>query len=211
MNPTLARLLFLAAAFAAYPAAPTAAQNLSTRSPFMPEGGPAAGAPTDNAPLELRGIVATKDGYLFGIYDPAKKQSTWARLNEPGSSFTLRSHDVANETVTVDYQGRSMTLALKTAKVESSGPVPNPAFANLPRPVNQPPAVLNPSAADEARRLEGVAAEVRRRRMLRQAASQQSGAPGVQPPAGMPPPGAVPIVPGARPGTQPQVGVPQPK
>ncbi|PTY08826.1 hypothetical protein DB347_04445 [Opitutaceae bacterium EW11] len=187
------------AALAAYPLLPASAQTLSTRSPFMPEGAAAAGVPTDNAPLELRGIVATKDGYLFGLFDPSKKQSTWARLNEPGANFVVRSHDVANETVNVEYQGRTLTLALKTAKVESMGVLPNPALANMPRPPNQPTAILNPSAADEARRLEGVAAEVRRRRMLRQAAAQQPGGPAVAP-------GPVAV-----PGQHQPGGVPQPK
>lgn len=179
------------------------AEPPSSRSPFMPEGGGSAtAAPTENAPLELRGIVSTKGGYLFGLYDPTKRQSLWVRQNEPGAEFTVRSHDVSSDTVTVDYQGRTLTLALKSAKVESLGPVPNPSMANMPRPPmqNQPQMGMTPSAADEARRLEGVAAEVRRRRMLRQAAQsnqlqqiqqqqQQQG----QPPMPGPQPGAQPL------------------
>jgi hypothetical protein len=171
----------------------------SSHSPFMPEGGVAVATPTENAPLELRGIVATKNGYMFGIFDPTKRQSFWVRPNEQGSDFVVRNHDVQNDTVTVDYQGRSLTLAMKAAKVESMGPVPSPVIANVQRPAgpNQPPVALNPTPADEARRLEGVAAEVRRRRMLRQAAAQQGSTPGVIQPSVQPP------------ATAP--GVPQPK
>lgn len=160
-------------------------------SPFMPEGGAVVAAPTENAPLELRGIVATKSGYMFGIFDPTKRQSFWVRPNEQGSDFVIRNHDVQNETVTVNYQGRSLTLAMKAAKVESMGPVPSPLVANMQRPAgpNQPPVALNPTPADEARRLEGVAAEVRRRRMLRQAAAQGGAIPqpGVIQPSVQPP------------------------
>jgi hypothetical protein len=173
------------------------AQNVTSRSPFMPEGGAAPGAvPTENNPLELRGIVATKNGYLYGIFDPTKRQSYWVRANESGAEFVVRGHDIQNETVSVDFQGRSMTLALKAAKVESLGPVPNPAIANVQNPAavsrvppNMPPVALNPTPADEARRLESVAAEVRRRRMLRQAASQQGAQPTTVQPVPMPPQG----------------------
>lgn len=180
----------------------TGAQTLTSRSPFMPEGTPAAPvAPTENAPLELRGIVSTKAGYLYGIFDPTKRQSVWVRKDEPGADFSVRAHDEANDTVTVEYQGRTMTLGLKAAKVESMGPVPNPAQMMVQRP-NQPqpnmppmpvPPPANASAADEARRLEGVAAEVRRRRMLRQAAAQAGQPPQSQAPQPQPQPGAQPL------------------
>jgi hypothetical protein len=177
-------------------------QELADRSPFLPEGGTVAAAPTENAPLELRGIVETSGGYLYGIFDPGKRQSSWVRLND-GGDFAVRSHDVQNDTITVEYQGRSLTLALKAAKVESIGPAPNPVQVNAPRPgFPGGPVVINPTPADEARRLEGVAAEVRRRRMLRQAAAQQA-AQG-QPPA-IVQPGPQPVQPG------PQAGAPQPR
>lgn len=149
--------------------------------------------PTENAPLELRGIVSTRQGYLFGLYDPTKRQSMWVRANEPGADFTVRSHDVANDSVTVDYQGRTMTLALKAAKVESMGPIPNPSQMTMnraqvqPTPPGAPPPAMNPSAAQEAARLEQVAAEVRRRRMMR-----AQGTPQGSQPMPMPQPGAQP-------------------
>jgi len=182
------------------------AQTPVSRSPFQPEGAPTTPVvvQSEGAPLELRGIVSTKSGYLYGIFDPTKRQSAWVHLNDTGNDFTVRSHDVNSETVTVEYQGRTMTLGLKAAKVESMGPLPSPAQVNIqrgpnpmpnqPMPPQQPPAI-NPSAADEARRLEGVAAEVRRRRMLRQAAAQNGGQPPqmTQPPMPMPQPGGPPL------------------
>ena len=156
------------------------AQGVNTTSPFMGDGGATSATPTENAPLELRGIVTTRSGPLFGLYDPTKKQSVWAGLNEQGADFTVRSYDANNDIVVVDYQGRSLNLPLKAAKVESLGNIPNPALiGNMNRPGQVPNPAVTASPVDEARRLEGVAAEVRRRRMMRQAASQQ-GAPAPQ-------------------------------
>lgn len=173
---TLVAAALIAGGVCALPAQPVADTD-----PFKPRnsaqvGGP---APTENAPIELRGIVSTKAGYLYGLYDPSKRQSVWVRKNDPSAEFVVRSHDVGNETVNVDYQGRTMTLALKAAKIETMPNVPNPGMAG-PRgpnmvtgqPVAPQPPQMNPSAAQEAARLEAVAAEVRRRRMLRQAAVQ---------------------------------------
>jgi hypothetical protein len=168
-----------------------AAQSINTQSPFVSPGASAAATPTQNAPLELRGMVATKHGNLFAIFDPTKRQSLWVGLNEQGSDFVVRNYDANNEMITVDYQGRTLTLPMKASKVESLGPLPNPAQVNvMNRPGQIRPANAMVSAADEARRLESVAAEVRRRRMMRQAA--QAGLP----PAGVPgAPGQVPVPP----------------
>jgi hypothetical protein len=99
-------------------------------------------------------------------------------LNERGNPFTVRTYDAAHDTVTVDYQGRTLTLALHTAKVASAPvtvPTPQPAVVppGPPQPVGGP-VILHPTPADEKRRLEAIAAEVNRRRMLRQQALQAS-------------------------------------
>jgi hypothetical protein len=154
------------------------ADPIIARSPFLPPTAAADSAPTADATLELRGIMSAGEGYMFSIYDSAHKNSAWARLNETGHPFVVRSHDEARDSVTVEYQGRTLTLALRTAKV-ASAPV------NLPQPPQAAPApggpqpiggpvVLNPSPADEQRRLEAIAAEVNRRRMIRQQALQAS-------------------------------------
>lgn len=137
---------------------------------------------------------------MFSIYDSSNRMSAWSRLNEPGHGFVVRSHDPARDTVTVDHQGRTLTLALRTAKV-AAAPVyqPQPAMANQTGPQNQGvpqpiggPVVLNPSPADEQARLEAIAAEVNRRRMIRQQALQASRQAAGQPQQGGPsrlPPG----------------------
>lgn len=178
-------------------ALPARAQSTS---PFLPPA--AVNAPTvataaDTA-LELRGIMAAGDQQMFSIYDAAKKMSSWTRLNDTSRDFVVRTFDAARDTVTVDYQGRTLTLTLHTAKVISAPNVaPQVAAATPPGAAPQPiggPVVLNPTPADEQRRLEAIAAEVNRRRMIRQQAIQANRAaagqppPPGQPPAGTPPP-----------------------
>lgn len=156
-------------------------QPISTVSPFLPQNG-TPGAITENSPIELRGIMAIPGGSLFGLYDPVKKQGGWVKLNEAGRDFTVRTYDAANDAVTVEYQGRVLSLALKTAKIES---MPAMAMVQPPRPMPGPQLATAPTV-DEAKRLEAVAAEVQRRRQQRQAAMQQAGQmPGQPQPPGM--------------------------
>lgn len=151
--------------------------QLAASSPFMPAQAAAATAVTEGAALELRGVMDTGSGMLFGIFDPAKKVSVWSKLNEKDHDFVVKSYDAANETVSVQHGGRTLNLAMRASKVASSGqatpPPPMSAPTAMPNAVSQS-VVLNPTPADEQRRLEAVAAEVRRRRALREQASIQA-------------------------------------
>jgi hypothetical protein len=156
--------------------------QIAAKSPFMPPQGAASSGPTVSAPLEYRGYLATSGGRLFRIYDPTKKASTWVKVDEPNADFgvTAKQYDEAQKTLTIEYQGKTLTLAERESKVISSGA----AAAAMPPPVLGTPAtnvspavtqavVLNPTPADEQRRLDAVAAEVARRRALREQAAQQ--------------------------------------
>lgn len=152
--------------------------DLAASSPFLPKGssGAVAGAAA-SGPLELRGVMASTAGSSYCIYDVAKKRDFWVGLNEPGLDFTVKSADPEGNSVTVDYQGRLLKLDFHSSKVASSGSGSSsstPAAA----PVG-PPVVLNPTPADEQKRLDAVAQEVRRRRLERERAAAQGG----QPPA----------------------------
>jgi hypothetical protein len=152
--------------------------ELAAASPFLPAnaaGTAAAGGPS--GPVELRGIMSTPQGTAYCIYDTVKKTSAWVGLNETGNDFVVKSADPASDAVTVAVQGRDIHLVLRTAKVASAGagsagPPPNPALSSS--------VVLNPSPGDEQKRLDAVAAEVRRRRQEREKAAQgaQNGATG---------------------------------
>lgn len=124
-------------------------------------------------------MMQTAQGVRVRIVDPSRRAGAWLLANErdPSFEFVVKHIDAEHDTVTVDYQGRSLTLAQHVAKVASAGMAPN--FPGMPNPAaNMPPAiaqsvVVNPTPADEQRRLEAVAAEVARRRQLREQASQQ--------------------------------------
>jgi hypothetical protein len=157
--------------------------QLASRSPFLPPQSAAPNAPTADAPLEVGGYLDTPgDGRLYRVIvkDPSKKSAVWVKLNELNKDLdvTVKQHDDEQQTLTVEHGGKTLTLAEKKAKIVASGaaqPMPPPP---APPPANVPPAVtqavvLNPTPADEQKRLEAVAAEVARRRALREQASQQ--------------------------------------
>jgi hypothetical protein len=165
---------------AGWGAAAGAEADLVAKSPFMSAAAPGAAAPTAGAPLEFRGTMQTAAGLKARIVDPSRKAGTWLLINErdPSFDFVVKQIDTEHETVTVEYQGRPLTLAQHVAKVASSGAAQT--MANVPPNVGPPmPAaitnsvVVNPTPADEQRRLDAVAAEVARRRALREQASQQ--------------------------------------
>jgi hypothetical protein len=150
--------------------------ELSPTSPFLPPQGQASAAPTAPPPLELRGVTTVENVTLFSIFDPsAKKTGGWVKLNEQGQGFTVKNYDPGSDTVTVDYQGRSLKLAMRTPKIASSGPamavppVAAPlvmqapvATALLPRP-----AVPNPAPTSDAARMAEWTAEIQKRRDMR--------------------------------------------
>jgi hypothetical protein len=179
-HPHLTSLVLLVAA-AAMPA--RALADLAQASPFLPSNLSASAANNGpSGPVELRGVMSTSQGTEYCIYDVVKRTSAWVGLNEQGNGFVVKSADPASDSVTVEFQGRTMNLMLHTAKISSSGsavPVMSPQGGSA---ITQT-VVLNPSPADEQRRLDAVAAEVRRRRLEREKASQdaQNGVPPAAP------------------------------
>jgi hypothetical protein len=156
--------------------------DLASSSPFMPANAAASGsAAGPSGPIELRGVMSTPDGEAFCIYDTAKKKDVWVGLNESGHDFVVKSSDTSSDSVSVQYQGRSMKLTLRTAKVASAGLASNPIVP--PQVSGGPPIALNPSPADEQKRLDAVAQEVRRRKQEREKAVMDSQN-GVAPPLG---------------------------
>lgn len=195
MSPRLRSLSLLASL--ALVLAVRAETKLAPNSPFAPPDGSAAVA-TDNQPLELRGILADAEGYRFSVYDPAKKSGQWVRLNEPGHDFTVKTHDVARDTVTLDFQGRSLALTLRTAKVVgvavTAPEAPAASYAgNGPRPTGGPTGpgpVPKPPTPEEAARFNRAVEEINRRRSLREKSSLP--VPGPTPTPGTPGAGPMP-------------------
>ncbi len=155
--------------------------QVAARSPFLPPQGATTKAATEGAPLEYRGFIETAQGLQYRIYDPAKKAGAWIRIDQKHADFDVlaKQYDNDQKTLTIEHAGRTLTLAERKPKIVSSG---NAAQAMPPPPQNPQPTVapavtqsvvLNPTPADEQRRLEAVAAEVARRRALREQATQQ--------------------------------------
>ena len=154
--------------------------DLVSKSPFASAASAGPAAPTAGAPLEFRGTMKTAEGLKARIVDPSRKAGTWLLVNErdPSFEFVVKQIDTEHDTVTLEDQGRPLTLAQHVAKVTSAGspqnlvaPPPNAGPPMPPAITNS--VVVNPSPADEQRRLEAVASEVARRRALREQASQQ--------------------------------------
>lgn len=189
--------------------------QIATKSPFLPPTA-AAAAPAPTAPLEFRGMIETEDGMLYRVYDPARKAGAWALANEKNTELgvIVKQYD-AERGLTLEYEGRLLTLPEKQYKVVSTGtpivaPAPVP-IANVMPMMPQTAVNLNANAANptEQQRLEAVAAEVARRRALREQA-----APGVAvgaAPVGIPvtrPLQQNLVVPGTARGVQPQNYIP---
>jgi hypothetical protein len=156
--------------------------QIAAKSPFMPPQSASNAGPTPGAPLQFGGFIETSEGMQYRIVDPAKKTGVWVKLNEKNAEFDVlaKQHDEGQQTLTIEYQGKTLTLEERRPKVVSSGaaaaavppPVAIPAQTNVPPAVTQA-VVLNPTPADEQRRLDAVAAEVARRRAMREQATQQ--------------------------------------
>ena len=175
-----------------------AGSNLLENSPFLPPNVSAAGAAQEAAPLELRSVLKAGGEYEFSLYDPAKKQSTWARLNEPGHDFVVKAYDPEKDTVTVELRNRTFKLTLKEAKIAQLSTAPGQppaAVAAGPQPVagrGQPgptPPGRDQSGAAPAltpEQLRNLQADINRRRELRR---QATASPGPVTPAQPPAPG----------------------
>ncbi len=164
-------LLFVLVALPAFaqPVAPSL-QNLITNSPFAASG-PTYASAAVNAPLEFRGTFVASGERFFSILDTATRRAEWVGLNEAGQLFTVKRYDAANEAISVEFQGRSLELKLHSARVASLPVSAPPPVVNNAQSAGRPAAVGAPTGT-EAQRLAQVAEEIRRRRALRQQASQ---------------------------------------
>jgi hypothetical protein len=151
--------------------------GLMDSSPFLPAGAAPAAVATDG-PIEFHGYLATAEGEKFSIYSPATKTAMWVGLNEKGRPFVVRSHKTVNSTdqITVDYQGQSLVLALKAPKIAALAVSASPVFGpNGGMPLVTAPAVQTPPPSLPAgASLDEWAAEVQRRRALRQQTPAQT-------------------------------------
>ncbi len=170
-SPLFLSIALLLSATAASAAA-VSLDGLVTNSPFVLKQSEEVAAPvaTEGAAVEFRGIISTQDGLLFGLYDRAKNLGAWVKEGEKGSDFSVSAYDANNDMVTVEYAGQRLTLPLSSAQIGAASASPLPVV----NPRQGGPTNVS-ARADDRRRLESVAAEVRRRRALRQSAAAAPG------------------------------------
>ncbi len=152
--------------------------TLVERSPFAPPGvqnvEPADETPV---PLEFRGIASDESGTMFSVYDLTTNRGYWVREGESkgdSGAILVKSFDAAENQLVVEQGGRTLPLKLKRATVAGGPPSSHSPYANAGNR-------MAANSATDPQRLEAVAAEVRRRRVLRSAA--QVGAPATTAPA----------------------------
>lgn len=141
--------------------------SLLQNSPF--ESGASTTGPKSNEPLEFRGVLTESGVAYFSIYETATSRSAWVGLNEESSrDYTAKSYDGENRQLTIEYQGRDLVLSL--AVDSSPAAIPTLAATN-PTPTETTAA--KPTVS-EAQKLNNIAAEIKRRRALRQQAIEQT-------------------------------------
>lgn len=161
-----------------------ALQAQAVRSPFMP---PSAAAPEEtaavvqDAELQFCGVFGDGANKRFLIYNVTTKRSSWLRMDQEGpEELFVEGYDAEQGTVNVRQGSRSLTLGLQAATIAggggSGGSAPVTLAGNSQDLVKT--VKVNPTPSDERRRLEAVAAEVRRRRAARQAAAANAPQPG---------------------------------
>ena len=137
--------------------------DLVKSSPFMPGDQEAAVVtPSENAVVEFRGMVTTKDGVLFGLYDRTKQTGAWVRKEDKDADFVVQSYDESNDVVVVNYLGQKFNLTLSSAKIATASALPVVGQAGTQGGGEAVVRVV------DQRRLELIMAEVKRRHALRQ-------------------------------------------
>ena len=160
-------------------------EALTARNPFAPTVQAVAGpGEVEQGPLEFRGLVVDASGTAYSLFDSAAAKGFWISAEDTSGPIQVKSYDAASGTLEVSQNGKALKLKLKQAVIQAGQSV----AAMMPPPVNpvtpgKQPGIAPGGNANDARRLEAVAAEVRRRRALRNAAqnpaaaAQQSPAP----------------------------------
>lgn len=171
-------------------------QTLVDRSPFSPPGMSGENPAANEIPptLEFRGMVTDEGGTAYSIFDTSTNKGRWVRAEDSNSPVQVKGFDPVSNTLEIEQNGRPVKLSLKRSTIQAgqsmAAMTPN-APAQIPGNPAMPGEVRRPDSTADARRLEAVAAEVRRRRALRNAANanRQGQPPANVAPAPVPPAG----------------------
>lgn len=103
-----------------------AMEGLLTNSPFGKAGANSTPTAAAAEPLEFRAVLEETQGRSFSIFERATRRSIWIDLNEAVYGISVKTFNVATESIVVAYQGKLLTLTLKRA----SGAVNSPTLSN---------------------------------------------------------------------------------
>lgn len=150
-------------------------ESLLKDSPFS--GPPSEVQPEAQPQLELRGLVVEDGVRWFTFLDIGSKKWTTVREGDGGAPFVVRNYDRERDAVTLELQGKLVSIALKLPVNSSKDSGPSVGTALAAYQSATPPgtvrlAVASLPSKSESRRLELVAEEVRQRRERR---SKQTG------------------------------------
>jgi hypothetical protein len=150
-------------------------QTLVDRSPFAPPGGVPVVNETSAQPsnLEFRGLVIDASGTSFSVFDIGANRGYWLRTssNDPKHPIVIQNYNAAENQLAVIHNGNAVKLQLKAATTQNGPPIAINTAGQVPKPPGgQNELRRGPESGSDPRRLEAVAAEVRRRRALRNAA-----------------------------------------
>lgn len=173
--PVLSRTFALLPLMLGLPLAaePVDFQPLLGRSPFgQPPAAPVQ-APVETPNLEFRGIVVEGGARYYSVFNASTQRGEWVREGDAKATVQVTEFDAENNVLVVVQNGRPLRLTLKESTISTLAVAPTPAAGGArqggPRPTGNNNAAVTPAPAD-AQRLEAIAAEVRRRRALRQSA-----------------------------------------
>lgn len=85
-------------------------------------------------PLEFRGVVSSGGTTKVGLFDREAGSTVWAKVpakplspeTKPAEGVAVRDYDPAHNRLTVDYHGRTYSLALAEAVLVVAPPPPEP-------------------------------------------------------------------------------------
>ena len=123
-------------------------------------------------PLEFKGILVENGTTYFSIHDPETTRSAWAQLHEKTKlDFEVLAYNPSHRQITVNHRGTEIKLVLPAIGQQQDRATTrnqNALMANT-NTVAKPPLPTN-----EATRLSNIAAEIKRRRALRQQQIEQT-------------------------------------
>jgi hypothetical protein len=118
--------------------------------------------------FELRGVLVEGRGTWFNVYNIETKESAWVQCGDTMASFAVKEYNAEREALILEYQQRSVSVALKQSMVQliagAGRNMPAVGLLAMPTSHSGPPLVAPALPASEIERLEQVAVEIRMRR-----------------------------------------------